>query len=465
MEDRSRKSSMELRLLYAAAYGHPWFGRWGYKFCHGTFGVTADMYMNAVQILGPLTLDAIMDNFGKAGKNREIRRIVGCYQMMSKSQLKTLQDLLRFMLEFKARLQHGNKKTTESLKTSSTKANHQPNSKPRNKYRQFSKMASSLTSRWPVRRVVYTAQVIVDALKEKKATSCNKEAWMTRQEVRDAARLHIGDTGLIDFVVKSLGGCTIGNQLIIRAVNPTTRVGEYMVKDLDSKPPTKADSDIIWDEINQDLVQLYKQVLEDYPQGAPSSETVKLAARVILNSTHYIKKWPFQDNNDELLRYWVVPVAGEEGQQWVSPPPELVVVSLYATVGELKAAGERALRDSYCSLERFKVSWIESVYLDDDDVLFGVLESGSHVRLRGSRLDTCELMYEGGSDCTWRVDCSCGARDDDGERMVACDMCEVWQHTICEGIDDSDVVPPLFLCGRCRYALQQSSKQSLLTMV
>lgn len=44
------------------------------------------------------------------------------------------------------------------------------------------------------------------------------------------------------------------------------------------------------------------------------------------------------------------------------------------------------------------------------------------------------------------VRCECGARDDDGERMMACDICEVWKHTRCCGIEDSEAVPSLFVC-------------------
>ncbi|KAJ0007654.1 hypothetical protein Pint_30162 [Pistacia integerrima] len=34
----------------------------------------------------------------------------------------------------------------------------------------------------------------------------------------------------------------------------------------------------------------------------------------------------------------------------------------------------------------------------------------------------------------------CGAEDDDGERMVASGIGEVWQHTHCHGIQDSGTV-------------------------
>jgi hypothetical protein len=47
------------------------------------------------------------------------------------------------------------------------------------------------------------------------------------------------------------------------------------------------------------------------------------------------------------------------------------------------------------------------------------------------------------------VDCECGADDDDGERMVCCDICEAWQHTRCAGIKDAEEVPHIFLCSRC----------------
>ncbi|OIT28422.1 phd finger protein [Nicotiana attenuata] len=48
----------------------------------------------------------------------------------------------------------------------------------------------------------------------------------------------------------------------------------------------------------------------------------------------------------------------------------------------------------------------------------------------------------------WTVDCFCGAKDDDGERMLACDVCGVWQHTGCAGIPDLDAIHARFICLR-----------------
>jgi PHD-finger len=50
------------------------------------------------------------------------------------------------------------------------------------------------------------------------------------------------------------------------------------------------------------------------------------------------------------------------------------------------------------------------------------------------------------------VACACGTRDDDGERMAACDACAAWAHTRCAGVADGAPVPPLFLCAACHRA-------------
>jgi hypothetical protein len=43
----------------------------------------------------------------------------------------------------------------------------------------------------------------------------------------------------------------------------------------------------------------------------------------------------------------------------------------------------------------------------------------------------------------------CGTTDDDGERMIACDACEVWMHTRCVGIVDSAGTPRRWTCLEC----------------
>ncbi|KAL8248864.1 hypothetical protein R6Q59_005732 [Mikania micrantha] len=440
--DTSKKRKMDLRLLYGVSYGHSWFGRWDYRFCHGSFGVTKDQYAHALQILSSIKLDTITHNM----KNRSIKKLISKYRALSDTQLITIRDLFRFMLNLKFQtLQMKNNIVSDSKPRSNLS-----NKKEKHmRCKKFPNLAAKLDSRWHVRRLEDVAHVVVNALKEK------KNCGMSRQEARDTARLHIGDTGLIDYVLKSMNNVIVGGYVVRRAVNSHTGVLEYSLQELDQsdhnkEPIDRVDSVIppyMESDVCKDLAYLYQHALLD-----TDSETVEYAVRTILDSKNFTKEWPFNDNDDAVLRFIcrVIPLATGESRK--NAIGELVVVPLHATIRDLKAASENAMRDTYCAMEKLKVREIvELEGLDEEEVIFGTIESGSEIRVRGFGVDLMtanDLNYEGGAD-NWVVNCKCGARDDDGERMVACDLCEIWQHTRCSGIDDGEVVPPLFVCYRC----------------
>lgn len=148
-------------------------------------------------------------------------------------------------------------------------------------------------------------------------------------------------------------------------------------------------------------------------------------------------------------------------------PPELVMVGREATIGEFKEAACQAFRETYLFLDTLNVDSVsqlaglsESVPLIDH--LPGTLETllTSEISLTPGTLLTTFLLLGSCVDASsgarfitgvdpWTVNCSCGTIDDDGERMVACDSCETWQHTACVGILDSEPPPSHFLCGDC----------------
>ncbi|XP_076912282.1 PHD finger protein MALE MEIOCYTE DEATH 1 [Bidens hawaiensis] len=416
--DTSTKRTMDLRVLYGVSYGHTWFGRWDYRFCHGSFGVTKDQYTHALQLLSSLELDTIVSN-------RSIKKLVSKYRDLSDTHLITIRDLFKFMLnlKFHSSLQMNNSKKEKHVRC-----------------RKFSNLAAKLDSRWHVRRLQDVANVVVNALKEHQ----NKN--MSRQEVRDTARLHIGDTGLIDYVLKSMNNVIVGEFVVRRAANPKTGVLEYSLREVNESNHQVDYVDRVnlmgHSDLYKDVAYLYRHVLMD-----SDNETVGFAVRTILDGKHFTKLWQLNDD-DEFLRF-VCRVIPESRK---SSSGEVVVVPLHATVQELKTATEMAMWDTYCVMERLKVREImELEGVDEEEVIFGALESGSEIRVRGFGVDfltTSDLNYEGGED-NWVVHCKCGTRDDDGERMVACDLCEVWQHTRCSGIADGEVVPPLFMCYRC----------------
>ncbi|KAK9090678.1 hypothetical protein Sjap_023855 [Stephania japonica] len=513
VEDTSRKKSMDLRLLYGIGYGHCWFGRWGYRFCHGSFGVTEHNYDAAIRVLTSLSLDEFIVDSDCS----KVKQIIRIYGEASETKLITISDLFRFMLTLKATSPVQRKTSLISLITAHPSKDSKPptigasttglqskfssvRDKPSKRCKLDSFVMEMETSRWPTRRLEYAAEVIVEALKE-------KQGGMSRQELRDAARLHIGDTGLLDFVIKSINNLVVGNYVVHRALNTSKRLLEFTVKELNKKG-TGTSSDCPFTNqhhlrkeqlkqkiianrtrcatgfgslptmqymlpakkkgvemsepgmnVHADIEFMYHTVLQVYQE----SKIVGAAIRVVLDSKHFVKEWPFVDQDDELLRFicGVVPESAIEIEagltRLVMAPSEIVVVPLHATVGDLKRAVEEALRDTYCIMERYEVLEVEGeMDCEDDDeeeVVFGKFESGEVTRVRGRGMDMkSKFKYEGGDD-NWSVECICGARDDDGERMVACDVCEVWQHTRCAGIQEDDAVPPLFVCGRCTASL------------
>lgn len=139
-------------------------------------------------------------------------------------------------------------------------------------------------------------------------------------------------------------------------------------------------------------------------------------------------------------------------KDYIAPPPELVVLPESATVGDLKREASRAFQDVYVMLKRLHVEELIDYnhILDSASATFLVGVAGL-VRVRG-RCHYNHGLYrfrmERGTE-NWTVDCICGAKDDDGERMMACDKCGVWHHTRCAGISDCEAVPVKFVCVNC----------------
>ncbi|XP_047312803.1 PHD finger protein MALE MEIOCYTE DEATH 1 [Impatiens glandulifera] len=490
VEDQSKKRTMDLRLLHGISYGHSWFGRWGYKFCHGSFGATEYKYEIAIQVLSNLEIDSFIQDFSLSHQHRTIKQIACYYRDLSETKLLTMRDLLRFMLTRKFQAPVQKKQTTTTTTTNSyesstrkvTQSKVVAKENSHLKYRKFENMAAN-DSRWPARRLEFAANVIVDALKEKKAFNKFKNCSMTRQEARDAARLHIGDTGLIDYVLKSLNNVIVGGQIVRRAVNPSTRVLEFSIHEVEngsgsgsgtgtiredegelaviSPKPASEKVTPAGEDVYEDVIYIYNNVLI----GNHESKLVQLAIRTVLDSKHFVKEWPFLDPPDNLLRFVcrVNPFPGELEKTQIQFPKvmgEYITLPLHATIGILKAAVEMSMRKTYCAMEKLVIRSVKTMEeMEDEEVLFGLVQSGSEISLWGEGIDwEGELKHEGGAE-NWVVKCKCGTRDDDGERMVACDVCEVWQHTRCSGIGETEAVPPLFVCASCCASLMPTINQ------
>lgn len=416
---------MELRLIHGLAYGQPWFSHWGYKFGHGTFGVTPQMYQNSLESLRTLPLFFLIPHFACIG--REIPMIITKYQTVSGHNLLTLSDLIRFMIELSHRLP--------------------PNSPSAFDY---DGLIMEPTCRWSIKRVEMATQVIVGTLK--KSEFC----WVTRQEVRDAARAYIGDTGLLDYVLKSLGNRIVGNYIIRRMVNPITKVLEYCLQDVSTVFPTfdqlgSVRFQVTRVQLMKDLFYLYMHILRAHSTMAVNGVfgAIPMAVRVILDAKHLVKDYngqcPLQEIDEQVHIMCTIRVMGAQERKELLPY-EIISLQPNATVSDLKREAKKKFRDIYLGLKSFTAETVANVDAKDTDFVIGVIDSGNRVIVEGRVDNEGDSIYEGGRV----VNCHCGAKEEDGEQMVCCDICDIWQHTVCAGVEDEEEqVPRVFLCSQC----------------
>ncbi|OVA08645.1 zinc finger protein [Macleaya cordata] len=454
--DIAKKRSMDLRLIHGVAFGEPWFGRWGYRFGRGSFGVTLPMYQKAIEAVQSIPLCLFIQSF--ASSYQEILVIFTKYQSISGNSLLTLGHIFRFMQELKDRLPPEICHLSSSNNTSGI-------------------TVAETTCRWSTKRVEMATRVIIEALMKAEFR------WVSRQEVRDAARAYIGDTGLLDFVLKSLGNQIVGNFVVRRTVNPVTKVLEYCLEDISTTfregfspndPMMKSRYQITRTQLMKDLFYLYKFIFtEPKPsQNGGLLSVIPIAVRIILDSKYLIKDYKgelFQKtevgNEENLKLLCTVSLKKDDNVQEIerikkalekpSPYDDLIILPPHATFRELKMEVERSFKEMYWGLKSFVAESVLDLNQKESDLVFSNLvePSGFSIVVSGRIVDKeidIEGMFEGKNQ-NLIIDCPCGAKEDDGERMIACDICEVRQHMRCVQITNMENIPDIFLCNRCEH--------------
>jgi hypothetical protein len=101
VEDISAKNDMTLRLLHTAAYGHTWYGKWGYEFGRGSFAITQTAWHHAVNGVMRAPLNAMLKDFEAV--DAAVCAILGTYSaLLGQGPAAQLSDLLRIMLQLVA---------------------------------------------------------------------------------------------------------------------------------------------------------------------------------------------------------------------------------------------------------------------------------------------------------------------------------------------------------------------------
>lgn len=325
-------------------------------------------------------------------------------------------------------------------------------------------------------------KVVIESLKR---VECR---WISRQEVRDAARNYIGDTGLLDFVLKSLGNQVVGNYLVRRSLNPVKKVLEYCLEDISSVLPssnnelialqnqnsmgkmtTNGHNKITRGQVMKDMVYFYKHILMDYkgvlgPIGGILNQ-IGMASRAILDAKYFIKEYHYirdtsaktlhLDRGDKLGIFCTIArKCYHHNNEITIPPQECIVVNKDATLSEVYGEAERVFREIYWELRDVVVESVADGQREITRVDEMAMNGTKGLVLEGNvgmmmNIEVMKCYEDENKKKDKRIECECGAKEEDGERMVCCDICEVWQHTRCVGVQHNEEVPRIFLCQSC----------------
>ncbi|CAL9185402.1 PHD finger protein At1g33420-like [Musa acuminata AAA Group] len=434
--DISKKHGMDYRLLHAVIAGHPWYGNWGYKFGAGSFALTAESYHKAVDTLSKVPLSIF---FSRGGYPRTpLQNTIDLYRSLSDQQPVTVRDLFRCVL-------HQLHEAPERAKSESP-AGKKP----------VAGVLCALT-----RDGLQPAEELI--VKVLRAVGGSR--WVTWRALRGAACYAIEPRELLDCCLRGVVGKTVGDGMVVTArYNAETKAIEYRLEAADNQqssaqclPRPSADHLI------HDLKFLYDALLnpasmQPYKPSALRESALSSAVK-LLDCKQFIRHYDESvsylspPNPSSATALWCHVKLVDHPEDYTAPPPELLILSAGATIADLKLQVTKTFQETYLVFQRFQAEQL----LDHEEAsdvtpvksLFG---SYGVARLRGRFLGIDQSLglfrKERGVD-NWIVDCVCGAKDDDGERMMACDACGVWQHTRCAGVDDFEEVPAKFVCKKC----------------
>ncbi|KAG6394599.1 hypothetical protein SASPL_145188 [Salvia splendens] len=433
--DVSKKNGLELRLLHAVVNGHPWYGDWGYQFGAGSFSLNLDDYNLAIENLSSMPL-SLFQAQGRKPRTR-LQDLISFYQSISERELVNIRDLFSFLTGL---IHDRHQQSSVRADESSRKKLRTTNSR-------------ALCS-WTTDDVRHMEEAMFKVLR-----AVSGSTWVSWHALRGAV-CRVGSPELLDYCLKELKGKQVAPGMIVatRCISDSGAM-EYRVE-----PGSESISDSTClnsfpmpcnEGLVGDLKYFYECLLHpEAMAGVGKREVTVRSATKILDCKQFVKDY-LPGHFLQVSRENTVQVLCEVDlmENHNNPPPELMVLSADATIGELKVEAMRGFQDVYLMLRRFEAEEVVGYGgVGESTQIRLLLGSMERVRIRGKlhgKNGVSRFRMERGIE-RWIVDCLCGAKDDDGERMLACDVCGIWQHTRCCGIPDSDGVPVKFFCHRCR---------------
>ncbi|PON74905.1 Autoimmune regulator [Parasponia andersonii] len=445
--DVSKKYGLEYRLLHSITKGHPWYGNWGYEFGPGSFALSVDAYKTAVESLSGLPLSIFLSQ-GQKPCSR-LLDVISYYQSCSERKLVNVRDLFCFV----SSLLHDVRKNSSRADDAACKKQHVG--------------TSGIFCSWTRSDFERVEEAMLRVLRAVSGAN-----WVSIRALKGAI-FKVAPPQLLDYCLKDLGGKMTPDGMVVNArLNPDTGTFEYRLeaRRVSSEGNTACTESSIFSRSSEesllhDLRYLYECMLHPrtlinyIPQV--TRDLAISSAEKLLDCKQFVKDYEpekmFTNTNNSLASFLcLVELVDEIDEIVTKPPPELVILSPNATVSAIKLEASKAFQDVYLMFKGFHADELLGYGgVDDSTQLKYLLGSPGVVRLRGRchvKHGLSRFRMERGME-RWTVECSCGAKDDDGERMLACDVCGVWQHTRCSGILDSELVPVKFICYRCKNSL------------
>ncbi|XP_044500552.1 PHD finger protein At1g33420 isoform X1 [Mangifera indica] len=444
--DVSKKYGMEYRVLHAITRGHPWYGDWGYEFGAGSFALTCDAYKSAVEALSNIQLSIFLSQRRKPRTHLQDRILF--YQSISECELVNIRDLFCFLI----RLIHDDHKASPS-----TRVDEASCKKPHHS-------SSEVMRSWTKGEIERVDEAMFRVLRAVSGSN-----WVSWRTLRGAV-CKVAKSELLDHCLKELGGKLAADGMaVVARCNPDSGAFEYRLEQandpfngltscIGSSMIKRPSQEILMRDLKFFFESLlHPQTMVNYGPEA-TRELAISSAEKLLDCKQFMKDYYPEvissiKEVSEICLSCELQVMDLSEENTLFPPSELIVLPVNATVSDLKVEATKAFQEVYLVFRRFQAEELLGYSgVDDSTQVKLLLGSSESVCVRGRCLGKNGLgkyRMERGIE-RWTVDCSCGAKDDDGERMLACDVCGVWQHTRCSGIHDAHAVPARFVCYRCR---------------
>lgn len=436
--DVSKKYGLEYRLLHAIMKGNPWYGEWGYNFGSGSYCLTQEAYKSAVESLSNLPLSIFLSQEQKP--HSRVQDMILYYRSLSEHELVNMRDLFCFLMG----LLHDARKAASKSDDITCKKRRIH--------------ASGLSSSWEKSDVERVEEAMLRVLRAVSGSN-----WVSGRALRGAV-CKVASPELLDYCLAELGGKVVLGGIVNSRCNPQTGVYEFRIDATNvfmannnssgSKRPSE-------ENLLQCLRYLYDSLIHPRMMlNYVDEETRTLAmssAQKLLDCKQLVKDYcsemlPVSDLYKLRISCQVELVDQSEDTE-AKIPPEIIVLPMNATVSDLKIEAAKAFQEVYLMFRKFQVDELVGYSgVEDSTQVKFLLGSNEVVCVRGKysgKNGLSKFRMERGLE-RWTVECSCGAKDDDGERMMACDMCGVWRHTRCFGIPDTAPVPARFVCSRCQ---------------